>query len=194
MNNKMNNKIIVWVMMILGTGSVAFAIPVTWGPSLFNDSETFYNIEDSSVVAVVDSAVYQDSSTGKYVYTYKITDTSAVKLSFFSVAILPGADVLSTDHETSGGIIPTDWTAVGLPVQSVEGLFSGTIQNGQNSVLLWFTSDYTPIVGDGSLFGKLSGSPVFASGEVHTPVPEPVTVFLLGTGGLMMWRTRRRIY
>lgn len=181
----------VWVMMILGTGPVAFAIPVTWGPSLFNNSETFYNIIDNSAVAVVDSAVYQDSLTDEYVYTYKITDTSAVKLSFFSVPILPGADVLSTDHETSGGIIPIDWTTVGSPVQSAEGLFSGTIQNGQNSVLLWFTSDYAPVVGDGSLFGKLSGSSVFASGEVFTPVPEPATICLLGLGALSLIRRKK---
>lgn len=35
----------------------------------------------------------------------------------------------------------------------------------------------------------------FTSSAVSIPsVPEPTTIFLLGTGGLMIWRTRRRIY
>ncbi len=115
-----------------------------------------------SGTATVNSGVYQCNTgeyNGKYVYTYRISNSNTgVGLSFFSAGVTDGATVIGLDSEP-GDIGPGDWSAIGdnLPlVQSVDASFDTRIKNGQGSTLLWFVSDYSPTMGEGFLFGFLS--------------------------------------
>jgi hypothetical protein len=155
-----------------------------------------YNIWSGT--ATVNSGVYQCNDgeyTGKYVYTYQISNISTgVGLSFFSVGVTNGATVIGLDC-APGNIGPGDWSAVGdnLPlVQSVNASFDTPIKNGQGSTLLWFVSDYGPTMGEGFLFGFLSRVPEYDSAEVLAPVPEPTTISLLTFGGILAARARRK--
>lgn len=165
------------------------------------DKELYKSLPDvifsiGSGSAEIDCKVYKYTSgvyTDKYVYTYQISNIdSGIGLSFFSVGVLDGADAFDPDYELLLGVInPELWTVVGSPVQSVEGLFVSTIDNGESSALLWFVSDYASTSGSGALFGTLSGMPHYAKGDLLTPIPEPATLVLLGMVGLLALARRR---
>jgi len=151
-------------------------------------SETFI-IEDG--FATVESKVYS-YTPGEYVYTYQISNDSAVGLSFFSVGIEDGANAFDPQHDPGTGVAPANWDTVGSPVQSVGALFTSPIYNGFSSEVLWFASNYASALGEGALFGTSSGVPKFATGDVFTPLPEPATIFVLGLGGALVALTRKR--
>ena len=151
-------------------------------------------------LAVVDCEVYAYTS-GEYVYTYQISNiSSGIGLSFFSVGIKDGANAFDPDCDAlPGAVAPTVWDVVytSYPpasehVESVEALFTYTIDDGFGSVVLWFASDYSSTLGNGVLFGMSSGTPYYATGDLLTPIPEPATFLLLGTAGLWILTRKRR--
>jgi len=150
--------------------------------------------------AELDCEVYKYRSgayAGKYVYAYQISNIdSGIGLSFFSVAILDGANAFDADYEPLMGVVNPDlWAVVGSPAQSVDALFTGPIHSDgpiTTSTVLWFVSDYESTLGSGALFGTLSGTPYYATGNLLTPVPEPATLVLLGIGGLLILARKKR--
>jgi hypothetical protein len=158
-----------------------------------------FDIGAGTANATVNSGVYQCTAgeyIGKYVYTYQITNvTSGVGLSFFSVGVTNGANVIDPGSD-QGAIIPSYWEASGdnppTLVQSVDASFGTPIKNAQSSTLLWFVSDYGPTMGQGFLFGTSARVPQYDSSELFAPVPEPATISLLAIGGILAARARRR--
>lgn len=172
----------------------ATPVPVGWS-SHDSDTATFTIGSGSATVASdvygYDSGPYQD----KYVYAYQISNTDTdLGLSSFSVSIViaDGASAYDPDYEElAGAVNPALWTTVHNPVQSVDALFTDTLENGDISARLWFVSDYASGYSTSALHCMSGGTSYYATGDVLSPVPEPATIFLLGTGALMAFRRKR---
>ncbi len=170
------------------------------GTLLDGTTQSFFSLTDSfAEVAAVTSQVYNNYQSGpyvdKFVYTYQITNTSTAGISFFSVSILGADEPESPGWETIGDSIdPSYWVFAGSP-PSVEGLAlfnNNIIAGGESSSLLYFVSDNPPGLGEGTLHGMdINSDSVNATGDLIVPVPEPVTIILLGSGWLIAV-TRRK--
>jgi hypothetical protein len=168
------------------------------GTLLDGTTQSFFSLTDPfPEVATVTSQVYNNYQSGpyvdKFVYTYQITNTSTAGISFFSVNILGADEPESPGWETIGDSIdPASWVfAVSPP--SVDGYFNNKIAEGESSSLLYFVSDNQPGLGEGTLVGMDTNyNFVNATGNLTVPVPEPVTIILLGSGWLIAITQRKR--
>ena len=167
------------------------------GTPFYDDPQIneFRSLADDSLVATVACQVYYDHLLGPYVYTYQITNTSTAGISFFSVNILGADEPESPGWETIGGSIdPTSWVFAASP-PSVDGYFNNKIADGQSSSLLYFVSDNTPGLGEGTLVGMDTNyNFVNATGDLTVPVPEPTALILLGSGWLIAITRRKRLH
>ena len=162
--------------------SLAATVPVGWTSSQNDFAD--YSILGNTVRITSDVYGY---ATGDYVYAYQVTNTSSVPLSFFSVAVYPGADVFDVFYDLSGSVAePDSWGAVvsSTQVESVNAMFfTDALENdGISSAILWFKSNYGPEPGNAALIGALSSVHYYASvpdsGQVLVPIPEPATIVL----------------
>jgi hypothetical protein len=144
--------------------------------------------------ALVTSSVYSLTDSSGFLYTYRVSGSTA-KFTWFSVALNPGTLLDNNSGYESPGTLPFEW----LPVEdflnptSFEAFFNTGLTFG-NSALLWFTSpnnpDSKPAIG---ALAKLSASGgTFAEGNVLVPVPEPLTMTLLGFGWLALRSCKRK--
>lgn len=188
-----------WLLVLLpaailfAQGANAVPVPTGW-TSRVSHPETFsIGGGTADVLCNVYSGYTSGDYANRYVYTYQITNSSDVGISFFSVELLDSAGADSENYDnTTGDVDPAYWGIV-TSSESVNASFAGVIDNGQASVLLWVASDYGHTYGGGALFGFNSVVPSFATVTADpgssigllTPVPEPATVVLLGIGGLM---------
>ena len=182
-------------MLFVVTQSSQHANALPTGDNFLYDSLLDVTFSMGSGSAEVDCKVYKYTSgdyADKYVYTYRISNVdSSIGLSFFSVGILDDANAYDPDFDVLvGAVEPALWAIVRLSppetqVESVNGLFTHTIDNGFSSASLWFVSDYASTSSSGVLFGTSSGAPCYATGDLLTPIPEPATIFMFGTGWLM---------
>ncbi len=175
----------------------ALATPVPIGWTSHNNDTAVFTIGGGS--AEVASDVYYGYTSGpymnKYVYAYQITNVdSGLGLSHFSVSIVinSGTSAYDADYEElTGAVNPALWATVGDPVQSVDALFTDTIENGDSSARLWFVSDYAAGYSTSALHCMSGGVSHYATADVLSPIPEPATVALLGLGALVVFRRKR---
>lgn len=179
-----------FLLVVISAQNVS-AIPAGSKTLVWSEDRTFLNFDDSPI-AQVDCDVWR-YDPGPYLYTYQITNISETYLSFFMMEILETAGIQSPDYDLDEEtwVAPDVW-AVNASGQSVNALFNtNSLDMGEMSALLWYLSDYEPIWGTGTLVGTPVGQ-VFATTELPTPVPEPATLLLLGTGGLVAVIRKRR--
>jgi hypothetical protein len=136
----------------------------------------------------VDCEVYQHDITDEYLYTYQISNlSSSAPFSFFSVGITDELSAYDPAYDIdpfSSDINPIFYTASSDPVQSIDYMFSNTIGIGQQSSVLFFKSVDAPGLGKATLYSSNMSS----TNDVLTPVPEPATIALFGSAGLLILR------
>ena len=176
---------------IVTTNSLIVALLLTQNALSLPPGGTSY-LPYSTTVTIGDGTVsiygdvYQYTSS-EYVYTYQIlNDSSSIPLSFFSVALPNGADAWGTAVDSdpiAAWVDPVFWTTSGSPPQSVDALFSDTIDTEQLSSILWFVSYDEPTWGLSAIYGTSDqGVPTFAVADVPVPIPDPATLVFLGIG------------
>lgn len=144
---------------------------------------TFSPVYGTGSAEVTSTAYF--ATAGGYIYAYEIKNATN-NFTWFSVSLAPGAVITGTGFD-AGTSDPASWTTVGTPATSVEGLFALQIAPGKDSSVVWYTTPNAPTRDDGSLTG-LGDKGVFnyLEGGILTPIPEPMTMVLLGAGWLAL--------
>lgn len=194
-------RILFLLLVLVLFANISLAVTIPGGGTLVQSGSGDYSILGN--IVTIKSDVYSYIS-GEYVYAYQVANTSSVPLSFFSVAIYPGADVTNEAYDATGALVtPDSWGRVVVASQVVSvnaGFNSDTLDNnGISSATLWFKSTYAPSAGSAAVFGTSSGFPQYAggtpvSGKVYVPtlVPEPTTIALLGLGMVALRGIKKR--
>jgi len=206
------NFLVLRVLVGLLFAPVLHALPITgtlpgWGP----DAVLFdYTYDGRRIAGHIDHAVYESYqnnplSGGQYVYAYQIVSSASSNASIdsFSVGILDEAIVsdigweaaLAAEVEPSFAYFSPDAVTPQSAMYLFLPQFAGVIPGGASSTILLFSSDRTPQEGFGIIEGGSIGATV-AGLPTPSPVPEPATVFLLGSGGAMvtLCRAAKRHY
>jgi hypothetical protein len=199
--------ILVLLLVVVPLAPDAYALPGDgvlsgWGP---NSVSFDYSYEGRTLAGRIDYAVYEDYPgnspfQAQYLYAYQImnSDFSYVGVDSLSIAILEGAGVGNIGSDSSltpDGVEPSlqyfspspqaPQSAIYLFVPSLNGL----VESGCSSAVLLFGSDNAPAEGFGIIEGGSIGKIVEG---LPTPLPEPVTIFLLGIGGAVITLTQKR--
>jgi len=139
--------------------------------------------EEDLVTALVDEL----DMTGQYIYAYQIWNHPTADKGVGSFQILnldespltQTLDDINSYDDGSDGLKPTGTWPKGI--WAFEELGEATLIAGEHSWFLVFSDDFGPIPGTFTI----KSVPDF-------PVPEPVTLALLGIGGALMFVARRR--
>ena len=191
----------------------AFALPLFNDPAAINSVSGDYIFGGAGNQPLfslhVESAVYltggysanggYDPSGGAdtylYAYTFSNNVESDVGADDFSVGILPGVLASNAFSDAAyggiGGVSPFLSMLVGTPLQNAKYLFLlDTIDPGEHSSVLLFTSDMAPTDGYATVSAGGAGGMV----SVITPmnVPEPAGLLLIGAGAVFMRKRKNK--
>jgi len=167
------------------------------------DGSTYYHTADGLHgridFAVYDTQTYPDEfigaggfqapGSGRYIYAYQIFHDSVVNpaLSYFAILGIAGAPVdgIGCQDDQSGGIASSDeYFTASRGVWEFENEHGqGILFAGEHSWFLVLSSDTDWVVGEYE---------IKAADDFPVPIPEPAMITLLGIGGALMMRTRRR--
>lgn len=187
---------VISLLFILICTQSAFSIPGGWTDHTTIPDVTFNLVQGTATVAC-DVYEYSTPTSSQYIYTYQITnDSSPIGLNFYSIDVADDVNVWSPSIDSdpiNNTVDPVFWTLSGpLPeVDSVNYLFGDTVDIGETSSLLWYVSDTPAGTTSATLYDQSQGAqePVLAP----VPVPEPMTVTLLGLGGLAVFKRKRKL-
>jgi len=173
------------------------ASPMSWG---------------DGTAGTVDSAVFQGEggASGLYVYTYRVSVTAnkvftlttpflgniVDNISFFVTGGLVVGDSLADFFGSNGSITPIASQRGDTPGNEVfrEIWLPSGIGPGQSSAIFGVFSNAPPTLVIANASGGGGGTTADPTVVSASPVPEPGTLLLLGSGlsGLAAWRLRRR--
>jgi len=155
---------------------------------------------------------FENPGNGQYVYVYQIFNDyegySEVPIESFSIFGLDGAEIsvdadsVGTQEDPMGGQDASD-TSLSDTTVTWNFSYAGTdytIGTDEHSFFLIFSSDYSWVKGDYSLAAYDPDIPVAPAGDgidttgssMPPNIPEPLTVALLGLGGLVALAKRKR--
>jgi len=129
---------------------------------------------------------------GQYIYAYQIfqhIDEGYDEVAYFAILNLDSSAVdeslmqstTALDDNDDDGIAPYPLISENQGIW-VWGGDIGYISTAQHSWFLVFSSDSAPVAGSYE---------VHAPGDIPVPIPEPITVALLGFGALTLFRKRK---
>ena len=169
--------------------------------SSYYEGSTVYSIatDDGILFGRIDFAVYdtwtypdefigedgfENPTDDRYIYVYQIFNDeiySDEEVAYFALLDIEDASVdgTSSQDDLSGGVEPADYPDEG--VWDFEGSF---IYDGDHSVFLVLTSDNPWVPGSYEI--STGGS------DVPVPIPEPASIMLLGTAGLLLFAKRSK--
>jgi hypothetical protein len=195
MNIRCISAILAAIFFAAGLPSVADAAFYDYTDTLISGQSLFFS-DSSQLYGYVDYAVYSpgyfagsDSFPDQFVYCYQIFNSSdSSNIARFIVGLDSDVTAYSPDYFLfSADDIRPNYAI--LQQNDVVYSFNGRITAGQNSYVLFFTSDGGPEIYQGTIVGTLhSGTSV----QIPIPAPEPASLFLLALAAPALLKTRSR--
>lgn len=132
---------------------------------------------------------------GQYIYAYQVFNdygASDMEVSYFAVYALDNDPIdvyeasIGSFADPGSGVEPTDGS-LESNLKVIWEFDNGLIYKGDHSWFLVFCSDYSPVEGDYKIKApEDKGTPPVPE------VPEPMTIAMLGIGGAVILRRRRK--
>lgn len=191
-------------------GSAAGGILATDSNGMEPWQDTLY-YESISVNVDLDFCVYEPGQFTKtfndpfpavdgdhYVYAYQVVEVADGSVPSFSSFVLQLSVGLDADEEVgvigsyddgSANLVSPDNPFFAGDYQTAVWHFSPTVQIGEHSAILYFTSPFAPEFDNGTVTGWMPAG----TQNVPSPVPEPGTLALLAGGAVAsLFRMRRK--
>ena len=195
--------LLVLVILPKNASATLFALPNSsylgglWqGTSFYNDDGfnlridfAVYDTLGGDELAAIEG--FETPGDGQYIYAYQIfqhPDDGYNEVTYFSILNFNGSTIneslmqcTTALDDNDDGIAPDPLICENQGIW-VWGGDTGYISTAQHSWFLVFSSDSAPVTGSYE---------VQASSDIPVPIPEPITVALLGFGVLTLFRKRK---
>lgn len=192
--------VLLFVAILFTQNASATLLPTSTYAQQEGNWQGIENIDDGDVHGFLSYAVYDRNNMpsteeisldadlnqmdGQYIYAYQVyndADTGIANIASLQMLNLDQSpldnsvinDIGSLEDDPFSGTEPSDAFKPGI----WEFAGNSAILPGENSWFLVFTSDFAPVAGS----------------FVVTHAPEPVTIALLGIGGLMILRRKKKV-
>lgn len=201
----------IFVVVVLLTGSAAGGVLVTDPNGMGGEWQDSQHYSGASIEADLDFCVYAPGQFNKtfedpvplvgddnYVYAYQIVevaignmgaDKSFVRWLKVGLGADEDVDVIGYFDDGSDNLVSPSESKFAADLQSAIWNFnSPTVQVGEHSAILYFSSPFAPEWGSGTMSGWFGAGPH----DVPSPTPEPGTLALMGIGLVAVLRARRK--